>query len=450
MLPVYTRYLTTGQYGAVDLLIVSASLFTPVVTWQAEAALFRFLVDARADSQRQAQIVSTAIFTAVPAATAACAALAVVGAVFHVVPLLWLAAYGPTMVVAGLAVQTARGLGRKKVFAASSLVGAGTTVALNLYLVVGLHLGAAGLVLSLTAANLAVTAFIATRLPLRSLIRPGYYRPQWRRPMFRYAGPLVPSAAAWWVINASDRVIIAVALTVSATGVYGVANRFALIMEFIVGVFALAWVETASIHIDAADRDAFFSAVFDHGVRVLGAAALVVLMVTAAVFDRATGVEFRAAYWYIPPLVAAGFCHGLAELGTGVYVATKNSRRAMITSITAAGVNLVLNLTLIWFIGLWAAALSTTAAFALMAALRLADIRRLVALRWDWRPAAALAGAGAAVTWCYYAQGPWWTTAGWGCAVLVGVALNRTLLRRLAATVRRHALGTGPQSKETP
>lgn len=41
-----------------------------------------------------------------------------------------------------------------------------------------------------------------------------------------YSIPLIPNNLAWWVVNASDRTIIAHFLTTAANGIYSVANKF--------------------------------------------------------------------------------------------------------------------------------------------------------------------------------------------------------------------------------
>ena len=49
LLPLYTTYLNTGDYGTIDLIITYVSLLVPVLTLQQEMATFRFLIDCRND-----------------------------------------------------------------------------------------------------------------------------------------------------------------------------------------------------------------------------------------------------------------------------------------------------------------------------------------------------------------------------------------------------------------
>ena len=47
LLPLYTGILSTGDYGAVDLIITYTSLLIPIFTMQLEQAVFRFVIDVR-------------------------------------------------------------------------------------------------------------------------------------------------------------------------------------------------------------------------------------------------------------------------------------------------------------------------------------------------------------------------------------------------------------------
>ena len=47
LLPIYTHYLLTEEYGAVDLLQTYITLFVPILTLKVDSASFRFLIDNR-------------------------------------------------------------------------------------------------------------------------------------------------------------------------------------------------------------------------------------------------------------------------------------------------------------------------------------------------------------------------------------------------------------------
>ena len=65
LLPLYTSILTTEEYGVVDLLNTLVSLFIPIVTFQIEQAVFRYLIDARNDEEKTSKVISTTVFTVI-------------------------------------------------------------------------------------------------------------------------------------------------------------------------------------------------------------------------------------------------------------------------------------------------------------------------------------------------------------------------------------------------
>ena len=64
---------------------------------------------------------------------------------------------------------------------------------------------------------------------------------------------------AWWVVNASDRTIIAHFLTTAANGIYSVANKFPNVFISFYNILNLSWTETVSLHYGDEDRDEFLT-----------------------------------------------------------------------------------------------------------------------------------------------------------------------------------------------
>jgi O-antigen/teichoic acid export membrane protein len=417
MLPVYTRVLTTAEYGTVEVLVTCAAVMGPVGTAQLETALFRFLVAARDEPGRQRAILSTVVCTALPAGAATSVLIWGVGALTGLRDTGWLAGYVMTMVIAGLATQVARGLGRTGLYALSGVTAAGVTVACNWWLVVWWRWGPAGMMASLIAGYLLATMVIMVRLKAWRYIDVRCCQSVLRRELLRYSWPLVPSAVAWWVVTLSNRLVVATVLGVAAAGVYAVAGRFALIMEFAVSVFALSWAESASVHIDDPDRSEFISSVFDKGLRVLASGALLVVTIAGVLFQPVVGRGFADAYPYVPVLVLAAFFHGVVELYTGLYIATKRTSGAAKTS-------------------LWAAAVGTVAGFAVMAIARHHGLRKMFPVRYSPGFAAAVTAAGCAVGWCYYQRAPMWLLTGGVIAVCFTAVANQAIAKQVLTAAR--------------
>lgn len=93
--------------------------------------------------------------------------------------------------------------------------------------------------------------------------------------------------------------------------------------------------------------------------------------------------KFYDAIYYVPFLVLGAVFNVVACLYSGIYLAKKDSKIVSKTSVIAAVVNIAINLILIKFIGLYAAAISTTIAYFVMMICRHFDIKRYVNIKFE-------------------------------------------------------------------
>jgi O-antigen/teichoic acid export membrane protein len=58
LLPLYTAYLATEEYGIVDLIQTYVTLFVPIITMELEMSIFRFIIDARGKEKDTEKLIS--------------------------------------------------------------------------------------------------------------------------------------------------------------------------------------------------------------------------------------------------------------------------------------------------------------------------------------------------------------------------------------------------------
>ena len=61
LIPLYTHYLGTSDYGFVDLIQTYISLLIPILTLRFDSAAFRFLIDERKNAEGKKTIISNII-----------------------------------------------------------------------------------------------------------------------------------------------------------------------------------------------------------------------------------------------------------------------------------------------------------------------------------------------------------------------------------------------------
>jgi O-antigen/teichoic acid export membrane protein len=351
-------------------------------------------------------------------------------------------------IFSNLFLQFARGVGDNKNFAIACAITGVTTLAATILLIVVAHMGAQGMLLSIALANLACVIYLFFALKIYRYISFKEHDKTLQKKLIAYSFPLVPNGVSWWVINVSDRTIISIVIGVAANGIYAVANKYAAIFTSIFGIFSMSWTESASVHIDDKDRDTFFSDTINASVRLFGSLGLTLIAFIPLIFTLLINSQYGEAYLYIPVLIVAAFFNGIVGLYSAIYVAKKLTKRVASTSIMAAGISITLNLILINFIGLWAAAIATAAAYAAMSVYRHYDVKKYVTITYEKNIFVKLAALYALTMVLYYYNNVVGNIANAIIITIVAILLNKSVIKVIKNKVL--SLGGRKPKKLTP
>lgn len=454
LLPLYTTFLSPGEYGTVDLIMTYIILLVPAITIQLEMAAFRFLIDARNDEAYKKQIISN-IFYVVGLIVLVCVGLYFILNVFIDIPYAKLILINiVAMLLANLFLQIARGVGSNMKFAIGCILASIATLISGVVFVGILGLGADGMLMAAAMSNSVCTLYLFFALKLYKYMSLRSDKPL-QKELIQYSFPLVPNGISWWVINVSDRTIISIVIGVAANGIYAVANRYAAIFTSLSGIFAMSWAESASMHIDSKDRNSFFSDTINASVRLFGSLGLVLIAGIPLVFSLLIDAQFNEAYLYIPVLIVAAFFNAIVGLYSAIYIAKKMTKQVANTSMIAAVINLGLTLILMHFIGLWAAAVATAIAYLAMAIYRHYDVKKYVTITYKKNIFAILITVYIVAMGLYYINTIWGNIANVLFVMIVTLLLNKSMIKVIQNKVfsiarKRKELVEQPIYKDMP
>ena len=263
LLPLYTRYLTPADYGAVETLVALAAILATVLRMGIASAFFRFYFDS-VDTAHRLRVVRTSFWF-----TMAMATIGLVVGVILAEPISeWLFDTGDhtTLVRAAFVLLWAqmnyeqmtslfRVEERAVAFTAATLVNLAVTVAATVVFVVVFDWGATGVVAgNFTGTLLVYAALLVYRHEQLGLTLD---RPLLRQ-MNRFGLPLVPSMLALWLLNFGDRFFILKLADASEVGVYSIGARIASAMVLLLAAFRAGWLAFAySIEDDDRARRAY-------------------------------------------------------------------------------------------------------------------------------------------------------------------------------------------------
>ena len=381
LIPLYTAYLATNEYGIVDLVQTYVTLLVPIITMELEMSIFRYLVDSRTDSKNTKKLISNNFYI-----LRFCLLLFLVlylgVCLFIDIPYKWIILVDIIVcVLSGNFLQISRGLGKITDFSISCILTGLTTVISNIILICFVGLKAEGMIISMALANGICSLYLFIRLKLYKYIDFKLVDKNLIKDMYKYSLPLVPNGISWWIVNISDRTIISFVLGAGANGLYAISNKFPTIISSLTGVFNLSWSESAALHINSEDRDEFFSDITNTVVKLFSALGVGMIACMPFVFPIMVNKQYADAYNYIPFLVLATVFNVVICLYSQVYLAKKLSKQVASTAILGAIVNIVVNLMLIKPLGIYAASLSTFIAYLVMMVYRHIDLKKYMNIK---------------------------------------------------------------------
>ena len=428
MLPLYTKVLASEEYGKYDLISTYISLATPIVGFQLEMGLFRFLIDSRKDEKKKVSLITNCLFVLLASLTFFILAYFTINrfvSIPYFYPVLVCAVF---TLLSGVLLQIARGFGDNIGYSIASIIAGVSSVLLNILFLVVLEFGIEGILYATAIGNALACVFLIIKEKMYKYISAKTYDREIVFKLLKYSSPLIPNSLIWWVIGVSDRTIISIFLNASANGIYAVSNKFSTIMSSIYGIFNLSWTESASLHINDEDRDRFFSDTFNATIRFFACLCLAILAVMPIAFKLMVGDDYGEAYLYIPVLIMGMLFNIVVSFIGAIYIAKKKTKQVATTSLWSGISNIAINVALIKYVGLWAASFSTLLAFLIMSVYRYFDVQKYVKLKLDIKNTLVLIVLSVICIVLYYFHNYYVMAVNIAVVGCVGITFNRRMI----------------------
>lgn len=383
LLPLYTGYLSTKQYGTVDLIQTYVRLLVPLITIELEMGVFRFLIDARG-REKDTKEVMTNNFTILFLSLFLFSVVYLVVTQFVKIDYRFLILFDVFIcTITGNLLQVARGFGKTLDYSIACIITGVTTVLLNILLIVFMGMRVPGMVISMAVANGFGALYLFIKLKMYKYFKRELVDKLLIKKMVKYSAPLVPNSLSWWIVSVSDRSIVSAILGTAANGIYAVSNKFPTLLSSIFAIFNMSWCESATLHIDSSDRDEFFSDICNTIVKLFTSLGVGLIVCMPFVFPILINAKYDAAYIYIPILTLGVVFNVGVSLYSSIYIAKKMTKQVASTSVMGAIINIVVNVLLIKYIGLYAAAFSTMIAYFIMMVYRHFDLKKYLNIKYE-------------------------------------------------------------------
>lgn len=376
IVPFYTYYMTTAEYGTVDMLTTTVSLVLPIMLMAINEAVLRYALKKEVDNSK---IIMSSFL------------VLVVGAVIFLLTYflcdflnvkrgLWGYFYILLIVQGSYNILSnyTRGIGKSAAFATAGIINTAVLLGSNVLLLAVFRMGFTGYMVSLLLGFVVASLFlvIVDRKTFRFSVKNIDF--QLIKNMLKYSIPLIPTAMMWWVMNASDRYVITWFLGVSVTGIYAVSHKIPTVINMLYSIFQQAWQVSAVEEGEAKDKEKFYSNIYGIFGSMLFIAASMIILIDRPLIRLVIESSYEDAWRYVPFLVISAIFSSLAGFLGINYVVAEKTVGAFVTSAITAVINLVLNIVLTPIIGMQGTALATMIGFVVLWLIRSVDTQKYI------------------------------------------------------------------------
>lgn len=376
LIPIYTQFLISEDYGYVDLIQTYVMLIVPIIILRLDSGVFRFLIDSREDELEKKNIISSCIIFVFFQIILFTIILIILNVFFEIKYFKYVILNSVSIAISNVLLQISRGIGKNISYSISSIISGLSTLVLNIIFIVVLKYDGRSILAASFIGNIICSIYLLYKIDVFKYLRIKDYNFKKISNVLKYSIPMIPDGLSWWIINVSDRTFITLIIGAAANGIYAISSKFSNVLFSIFQIFNMSWQESASLHIDDKDNVEFFSSILNSSYKLFFSICIFILGIMPYIFDLVIGNSYFNAYYYIPILLLGNLFNAFANVIGGVYIAKKNSTEVAKTTFIAAIINIVINLLFINKFGLYAAAISTLLSYVFLAIYRYIDVQK--------------------------------------------------------------------------
>ena len=351
---VTTFYLTKEEVGDYDLFIISLSLLTPIATMQlAEAALRWLIEDPSAEKAKK-------VFSNILILLTIC--LTIIGLLFagfkymnwysNESKLYALVFFQSYFIVFQ---QIVRGIGKNRLFVSSSILYAFIYAVLavcSLYLT---NTKIDGLIWANIIGSIVTCLYLFFAGGLAGYVSISTFSKSLSLSLLKYSAPLIPNTLSWWAISSANRFFILAYCGKAANGIFSISQKIPTMLLIFTSIFYQAWQEK-SISI-ATDKNSgkYHAEVFELYIRIMFTITIGIVTTSRILLKFLVSPQFFESWKYTSILLLGVIFNSMSSfLGTS-YLNKKDTRGAMVSSISGGAITIFSSWILIPIYGLYGA-----------------------------------------------------------------------------------------------
>ncbi len=380
LLPLYTRVLSTEEYGIVDLLINLTNIIYPIVTISIAEGTLRFALNKEKD---QSKVISISVFVMLAAGAFITLLSPICMHFMGDISQYWFAFI---MLFMGYGFHNifsyyCKGKDNVKIFAIQGIMHTGLTLGLNLLFLLVFKWGMKGYLFATIVSYYIVIVYIFFAIGIYKEIRISKFDRQLFKEMIKYTLPMMPSMIAWWINTSADKYVIIALISIGASGMYSVAHKIPSALNTIADIFNQAFLLSSVSDYDGDNKTSnFYTNTSKYYVEVCIILAFGLVFGSEIMGKILFAKEYFEAWTYVPVLVVASVFSSLAAYLATISRTIMKTNVLFISTGIGALINIILNYLFILEMGIIGAAYATLISFVIVFLIRWYIVNKYVPL----------------------------------------------------------------------
>jgi O-antigen/teichoic acid export membrane protein len=395
LIPLYTRYMSPGQYGILQLSLVFIAFWQILYSFGMTTAFFRYYLDTRDDEARK-RVFSTTLWSVL--FIDLLLSVLMIKNVDTISDLL----FGDpgegaivVLVVFVLFIESIvqipllllRALDRSRTFLMFVIIQLSAALIANYVLVAHYGMGPYGAILANLLSSgllLALLVPVAVKSTRFTFARETFVH------LLRYGLPFIPSAISMMVMNISDQYLLRYFRGLEETGLYALSYKFGMAINLFITGFRYAWIPFIFRVSGEPDANKLYARTFEITSVILAFLFFGICTFLPEIYYLLVDRSYYGGMVIVPLVAFSYILFGLHIIFiAGVYLEDQTPFIAKVGT-TAAVINVLLNLLLIPEYGMWGASVTTLASFSVLIVLVYIKAQKVHPIPFDLRRVASV------------------------------------------------------------
>ena len=386
LVPLYTSVLSTYEYGTYDLIVSTVTLLYPILTVNIVDAVMRFSMEKAYKKEETASI-------GIKYVTASIIIFGIGLFTFCFTNIfsslnglgIYIFLYYLFYVLNQYLIQLAKGLERVKDMGIAGVISTIVMLAANIIFLLVLKKGLAGFFSANILAQAVPVIYYFIRLRFWKILKWVGRHNRLEKEMLVYCTPLICTVLGWWVNSTADKYTVAFMCGVAANGLLSVSYKIPSIISTLQGIFIQAWQISAIKEYGEDSASSFYGQTFTY-INVLMSIACSSLTLLSKPLARILYAnEFYQAWRYVPFLLISSVLNCASGFVGPILSAKKDSKSMALSAIYGACANIILNIILVYLIGVQGATIATVISSYLIYYFRMRAVKNEFSVKEYWR-----------------------------------------------------------------